>query len=94
MNTSIRCRGASILGALLLPLFAFAGPVDVNSADAETLSAELNGVGLSRANAIVEYRKAHGPFRTLEDLEQVKGIGRRTIELNRDNILFEPRPVE
>ena len=69
-----------------LPLWTFAGPVDINSADAETLSAELNGVGMSKAKAIVEYREKHGPFKSPEDLSLVKGIGDRTVELNRANI--------
>jgi len=69
-----------------LPLWTFAGPVDINSADAETLSAELNGVGMSKARAIVEYREKHGPFKSPEDLSLVKGIGDRTVELNRANI--------
>lgn len=66
---------------------AFAGPVDVNTADAETISAELTGIGLSRASAIVEYRKQHGPFKSVDDLLDVKGIGERTIEINEDNIV-------
>ena len=45
------------LAALLLPLCVFAGPVDINSADAKTIAKELKGVGLSRAQAIVEYRE-------------------------------------
>ena len=69
-----------------LPLWTFAGPVDINSADAETLSAELDGVGMSKAKAIVEYREKHGPFKSPEDLSLVKGIGDRTVELNRTNI--------
>ena len=69
-----------------LPLWAFAGPVDINSADAETISAELNGVGMTKAEAIVEYREKHGPFKSPEDLSLVKGIGDRTVELNRANI--------
>lgn len=69
-----------------LPLWTFAGPVDINSADAETLSAELDGVGMSKAKAIVEYREKHGPFKSSEDLSLVKGIGDRTVELNRANI--------
>ncbi len=68
---------------------AFAGPVNVNTADAETISAELKGVGLSRAKAIVEYRKQHGPFKSPAELLNVKGIGVRTLEINRDNILLE-----
>ena len=69
-----------------LPLWAFAGPVDINTADAETISAELKGVGLAKAKAIVEYRKKHGPFKSPGDLSLVTGIGERTVEMNRANI--------
>lgn len=79
-----------LLFALAAPMAAVAGPVNINSADAATISAELQGVGLTKAQAIVEYRKAHGPFKTYEDLTLVKGIGARTIEINRANILFKP----
>jgi competence protein ComEA len=67
---------------------ALAGPVDVNTADAETISAELRGIGLSRAAAIVEYRKQNGPFRSVDDLLEVKGIGERTLEINENNIVI------
>jgi competence protein ComEA len=77
---------AAAVVLLSLPMLALAGPVDVNTADAETISTELKGVGLSKANAIVEYRKKHGPFRSADDLSLVKGIGERTVELNRSNI--------
>jgi competence protein ComEA len=69
----------------------FAGPVDVNTADAATLSAELQGVGMSKAVAIVEYREANGPFKSPDDLILVQGIGERTIEINRKNILVQPQ---
>ncbi len=69
-----------------MPLWAFAGPVDINTADAETISNELDGVGLTKAQAIVEYRKKHGPFKSAEDLSLVKGIGERTVEINKSNI--------
>lgn len=72
------------------PLWAFAGPVDINTADAETISTELNGVGMAKAEAIVEYRKKYGPFKSADDLSLVKGIGDRTVELNRANILVSP----
>ena len=74
------------LGLLMVSAAAFAGQVDVNTADAETISAELNGVGLSKAKAIVEYREKHGPFRSVDDLSLVKGIGERTVEKNRSDI--------
>ncbi len=74
------------LMALVLPCFAFAGPVNVNEADAETISAELKGVGLSKARAIVAYREKHGRFKSADDLSLVKGIGERTVDLNRNDI--------
>ena len=83
MKTSIF---VPVLISLLIPMFAFAGPVNVNTADAETISAELKGVGLSKAAAIVEYRKKHGPFKNVDDLSLVKGIGERTVDLNRSDI--------
>jgi competence protein ComEA len=80
---------------LSMPLVAYAGPVNVNTADAQTISAELKGVGITKALAIVDYRKANGPFKSVEDLILVKGIGERTIEINRANIILtssdEPR---
>ena len=78
-----------LVAAIAFPMAAFAGPVNINTADAATISAELQGVGLTKAQAIVEYRKAHGPFKSYEDLTLVKGIGARTVEINRANILFK-----
>ena len=83
MKTPIRLLALLVA---CLPLWAFAGPVDINTANAETLSAELDGVGMAKAKAIVEYREKHGPFKNPEDLSLVKGIGDRTVELNRANI--------
>jgi competence protein ComEA len=81
-------RCAAVVCGLVCPLLVFAGPVNVNSADAEMLSAELRGVGLSKAQAIVADRKENGPFKSVDDLARVKGIGSRTVEINRDNILL------
>ncbi len=66
----------------LLPWLAFAGPVDINTASAEELSAALNGVGPAKAAAIVAYRNQHGPFTSLHDLSNVKGIGASLVEKN------------
>ena len=67
----------------LLSGFAYAEPaaVNINTADVETL-ASLNGIGQSKAEAIVAYREANGPFAVTADLANVKGIGERTIEKN------------
>lgn len=77
---------AAAIALLALSPLTFAGQVNINTADAETISAELNGIGLSKAKAIVEYRTKHGPFRSVDDLSLVKGIGERTVEKNRTDI--------
>ena len=77
---------AALAILLMASPIVLAGQVDINKADAETISAELKGVGLSKAKAIVEYRSKHGPFRSADDLSLVKGIGERTVELNRADI--------
>jgi len=76
------------LVATLLPIGAWAGPVNVNTADASTLAKELEGIGPAKAEAIVEYRQKNGPFRTPEDLLKVQGIGDRVLEQNRANLRF------
>ena len=78
-----------LLFVVASPMAALADPVNVNTADAATISAELQGVGMSKAQAIVEYRKNHGPFKSYEDLTLVKGIGVKTVEINRANILLK-----
>ncbi|MFO7326088.1 MAG: ComEA family DNA-binding protein [Pseudomonadota bacterium] len=73
------------LGLLLL-VFGASAPaaeVDINAADAATLARELKGIGLKRAEAIVEYRQKHGPFKSADELALVKGIGPAAIEKNR-----------
>lgn len=82
---------AAVFLTFVTAMTAFAGPVNVNSADAETISAELQGVGISKAIAIVEYRNANGPFKSVDDLMLVKGIGERTVEINRRNILLDSK---
>ena len=66
----------------------FAGPVNINTADAETLAIELTGVGPALAAAIVEYREQNGAFENADSLMHVSGIGARIIEMNRSNILL------
>ena len=76
------------LAVCLLPTTLFAGPVNVNTADAATLARELDGVGLARARAIVEYRERYGPFNAADELARVRGIGEGVLEKNRDYILL------
>jgi len=63
--------------------------VNINTADAEALAAGLKGVGHSRALEIVQYREAYGPFSTVDELAEVKGIGQSTLDKNRAVITLE-----
>ena len=89
---------AMLLGAaaLLPPATVLAGEpaapvavVNINTADAQTLAAGLKGVGESRAMEIVRYREAYGPFSTVDELAEVKGIGQSTVDRNRAVITLE-----
>ncbi|GIK33996.1 MAG: hypothetical protein AMXMBFR45_18980 [Gammaproteobacteria bacterium] len=75
-----------LAAALLAPALSLAGPVDLNSADAATLARELDGIGLARAKAIVEYREKNGKFRSADELLNVKGIGPQVLQQNKGNL--------
>ncbi|MGZ5052058.1 MAG: ComEA family DNA-binding protein [Methylobacter sp.] len=65
-----------------------ASPVNINSADAKTISDALSGIGLKKAEAIVKYREAKGEFKTVDDLVNVDGIGPKTVEKIKADILL------
>jgi competence protein ComEA len=75
----------------LVPALVWAGPVDINTADAATIARELQGIGLSRAQAIVAYREKNGAFRSAEDLRKIKGIGAKVLDRNRANIKVDTK---
>lgn len=79
----------ALILALASGLALAAERVDINTADAGLLSQELVGIGESRAQAIVEYREANGPFGAVDDLTQVPGIGDTTLEQNRERMRTE-----
>lgn len=81
---------AALLVAGIGPLAA--APVDINSADAATLAAAINGVGEARAAAIVAYREANGPFASVDELTAIKGIGPKLIERNREVLTIGGTP--
>ncbi|MCW8827742.1 MAG: helix-hairpin-helix domain-containing protein [Gammaproteobacteria bacterium] len=80
-------RFAAILFFSFFSVLALAGNVDINSADASALAGAINGVGEKRALAIVEYREAHGPFKSVDELTKVKGIGPVLLEKSRDKLV-------
>ena len=63
------------------------GMVDINTANAETISKNLNGIGMKKAEDIVAYRNKHGAFKSVNDLTKVKGIGANTVEKNMDKMM-------
>jgi competence protein ComEA len=92
----------SMLGTMAIAQTAFAadpapvaeaaaapGKVNINSADAQTLAKGLKGVGASRAEEIVRHRETYGPFASVDELTEVKGIGQSTLDSNRDLITLE-----
>lgn len=76
----------NLLAGLMLVLFAGAGwaaAIDINTASAKQLAQTMKGIGPHKAGAIVLYRQQHGPFIRVEDLTRVRGIGKKTIEINK-----------
>jgi len=76
----------TVVALFLFSSFALADVVNINTANAQAISKNLKGIGLKKAQAIVEYRKKHGVFKTVDSLAKVKGIGFKTVEKNRKNI--------
>jgi competence protein ComEA len=63
--------------------------VNINTATSEQLSSQLKGIGKAKAAAIIEWRETNGKFSSLDDLDEVKGIGAGIIEKNKDKIVFD-----
>lgn len=61
--------------------------INVNTATVEQLQ-QLVGVGAKKAQAILDYRQKNGKIKNSADLEQVKGIGPKLIEKNRNLLVF------
>lgn len=88
-----RKRTARVLVTVLVLVFALTGfvvaadapKININTASAEELT-QLKRIGPKYAEKIVAFRKANGPFESAEDLENVTGIGSKTVEVNKDLI--------
>jgi len=81
----------ALAASLAWPALA-ATPVNINKADANAIAEALDGIGPSKAAAIVAWRDEHGPFKSVDDLSQIKGLGAATLERNRTAILLADGP--
>jgi competence protein ComEA len=81
--------GAVLVAGLTVMVPAAAGPVNVNVADARTLQKELVGIGPAKAQAIVTAREKNGPFKTLDEVARVKGVGKKLVDRNRGNLRLD-----
>jgi competence protein ComEA len=71
------------------PVEKVVSTININTASAQELSDGLNGVGIKRAEKIVQYREAHGDFSSVEQLIAVKGIGEKVLEKNKSHIVVK-----
>lgn len=85
-----RCQTFTLLCILLMSLLLVmptlvdaAEVVNINRADAATMIANLKGIGEKKARAIISYRKKNGPFKSIDELKNVKGIGEGLIKNNK-----------
>ncbi|MDD2055969.1 helix-hairpin-helix domain-containing protein [Pseudomonas sp. GD03860] len=60
--------------------------INLNTADALTLQTNLSGIGKTKAEAIVAYREEHGAFASVDELLEIKGIGKALLDRNRDKL--------
>jgi len=65
-----------------------ADTVDINTANADVLAAELHGIGEIKAAEIVKYREVNGLFKSIEELTKVRGIGDTILKKNRERIII------
>ncbi|AUN95671.1 ComEA family DNA-binding protein [Pseudazoarcus pumilus] len=82
MYKSLRCL---VLACLFAPLVVFAAGVDINTADAAALE-QVRGIGPARAAAIIDYRDKNGPFKSVDELTKVPGIGEKSLDSMRDQV--------
>ncbi len=75
----------SILSLLLFLAGTAWAATNINTADKQALD-ELSGIGPVKAQAIIDYRTEHGAFESVDDLQEVNGIGSKTLEEIKDEI--------
>ncbi len=90
MKTSNLFNIITLSAALFFAILptANAAPVNINVASAEEISKNLNGIGMIKAKAVVDYRTENGKFTDLQSVTLVKGVGQKTVDKNENDILF------
>jgi len=85
----LRSLLVTLLAAAFFAPLAWAGGIDINSADSAALET-LPGIGESKAAAIIQYRTDHGPFKSVDELDNVSGIGPSTLASIRELVTVGP----
>ncbi len=80
-----------LAACLLIPTLLFAEAININTADKDALMSVIKGVGEKRAEAIIAYREQNGPFKSIEELAEVRGIGASIVEANMDNLSIDDK---
>ena len=86
--TTIAALAALVVSSVISSI-AMATPVNINTASAAQIAQALNGIGLSKAQAIVDYRESYGLFTAADEIVFVRGIGDSTFENNKGDILVK-----
>lgn len=87
-------KAGLMLGMLVVAAGAYAAPVNINKADAETLAKNIVGVGPAKAQAIVIYRRDNGAFKSIYELTKVKGIGEKLVARNKADLQLTDMAVK
>lgn len=82
-------RSLLVLCLVMFSNNVFAGALNINLASEEQISKTLQGIGPSKAAAIVQFRNENGPFKTFEDLLNVKGVGTKLVAKIKPHVIFE-----
>jgi len=77
------------LAVFTFSTFTFASPVNINTANAEQIAESLTGIGMVKAQAIIDYRNTNGLFSSADQIILVRGIGDATFNANEVDILVK-----
>ena len=89
MKTITTAALAALVVSSVFSSITMATPVNINTASAMQIAEALNGIGLSKAQAIVDYRESYGLFTAADEIVFVRGIGDSTFENNKGDILVK-----